>query len=540
MSAGNNVVNLNSGKEPKGGQKHVLILGSGFGGIEVLKRLQKEFGNGKNNNNADITLVSRDNFLLFTPMLPEVSTGRIDTRHIVTPVRSFINYRNKSKNVSFHEADIESIDLGRKRVIISHNIGGPKVLVIGNIKTDIEQGQQVVQRQQQQEHEQQQHQQHQPRLASQAQLQEQHQPYRHKHVLNYDYLVIALGSDTNFFGIDSIKQYAFTMEEIDDAIAIRNHVLEMLEQADLEKANTELRKGLLTFVIVGGGFNGIETVGELNDFVRETVKEYYKNIYMTEIRVVLVNSSDKILEQVDNDLGQWALQKLKTKGVEFILNRQVESATASSVKLDDGQTIDTYTIIWSTGVTPSKLIAELDCEHDKHHRIIANNHLELEGYEGTVYAVGDCASVMDPNTGKPYPPTAQHALREAKVAASNLIDSIKGNKAKKSFDYKTKGMMAEIGKRTGVATLFRGRIKLHGFVAWWVWRIFYLSNLPTRKKKLKVMTDWSMDLFFKPDVAKIKRKKFKIEYKREESADRNSEKNMKKAEAQGLGNSKDE
>jgi NADH:ubiquinone reductase (H+-translocating) len=524
-----NDINLNSEspREQKG--EHVLILGSGFGGIEVLKRLQKEFCNGK--NNVDITLVSRDNFLLFTPMLPEVSTGRIETRHIVTPVRSFINDRSKSKNVRFHEAEIESIDLGRKRVIISHNIGGPMASVRGNISSDIEQGKQLEQqhRQQQQQQEQLQEQ----RLVSQVRHQEQ--PYRHKHTLNYDYLVIALGSDTNFFGIDSIKKHAFTMEEIDDAIAIRNHVLEMLEQADLEKANTELRKNLLTFVVVGGGFNGIETVGELNDFVRETVREYYKNIYMTEIRVILVSASDKILEQVDDDLGKWALQKLITKGVEFILNTQVGSATASSVKLDNDQTIDTYTIIWSTGVTPSKLIAELDCEHDKHHRIIANSHLELKGYEGTVYAVGDCASVIDLNTGKPYPPTAQHALREAKVAADNLINNIKGNKAKKNFDYKTKGMMAEIGKRTGVATLLRGRIKLHGFVAWWLWRIFYLSNLPTTKKKLKVMSDWTMDLFFKPDVAKIKRRKLYIEYAREEDMDKSSGKSMRKTEVQELG-----
>lgn len=522
-------INLNTEKSREQEREHALILGSGFGGIEVLKKLQKEFCNGK--NNVDITLVSRDNFLLFTPMLPEVSTGRIDTRHIVTPVRSFINDSSKGKNVSFHEADIESIDLGKKRVIISHIIGTPAAPVRGNINSDIEQRQQLEQRKQERiQQRQEQEEEGQPqRIVSQVQHQEH--LYRHKHTLDYDYLVIALGSDTNFFGIDSIKKHAFTMEEIDDAIAIRNHILEMLEQADLEKANTELRKSLLTFVVVGGGFNGIETVGELNDFVRETVREYYRNIYMTEIRVILVNASNKILEQVDDDLGKWALQKLKTKGVEFILNRQVNSATASSVKLDNGQSIDTYTIIWSTGVTPSKLIAELDCEHDKHHRIIANNHLELKGYEGTVYAVGDCASVIDLNTGKPYPPTAQHALREAKVAAQNLINNIKGNKAKKNFDYKTKGMMAEIGKGSGVATLFRGRIKLHGFVAWWLWRTFYLSNLPTTKKKLKVMSDWTMDLFFKPDVAKIKRRKLYIEYTNEESKDNSLKKSMRKAES---------
>ena len=151
----------------------------------------------------------------------------------------------------------------------------------------------------------------------------------------------------------------------------------------------------------------------------------------------------------------------------------------------------------------------MPCEHDKGHRIISNSYLEVAGYPG-VYALGDCASITDPNTGKPYPPTAQHAIRQGKVAAKNIISAIKGkevggesDRKKKKFVYKTKGMMAEIGKRTGVATLFG--FKIHGFAAWWLWRTFYLANLPTNQKKLKVMTDWTMDLLFKPDVAMIKR-----------------------------------
>ena len=487
--------NINSklnGKQLR--RQHILILGSGFGGIEVLRRLQMGFRNNK--NNVDVSLVSRDNFLLFTPMLPEVSTGRIETRHIVTPVRAFINDNKSSKYFRFHEADIESIDLGKKRAIISHHIGRQTTGSRDNNDSDLEHNQRITQQES-------------------LELHHLHQPeYKHRHLLYYDYLVISLGSDTNFFGIDDIRKNALTMKDIDDAITIRNHVLDMLKQADLERSDVELRKKLLTFVVVGGGFNGIETVGELNDFVRETVREYYKNIYMTEIRVIMINASDRILEQVDEDLSMWALQKLESRGVEFIMNSQVKGATLNSVKLDSGKIIDTNTIIWSAGVTPSKLIADLDCQHDKHHRIICNDHLELKGYEGSVYAVGDCASILDHNTGRPYPPTAQHALRQAMIAAYNLANEIKGKKnTKKSFNYKTRGMMAEIGNRTGVATMFGGRIKLHGFIAWWLWRTFYLSNLPTTKKKLRVMTDWTMDLFFKPDVAKIKRTKLEFEYK---------------------------
>jgi NADH dehydrogenase len=425
----------------------ILILGSGFAGIEVLKRLQRKF---RKKSNIDITLVSRDNFLLFTPMLHEVSSGMIEIRHIVTPIRTFC------KKANFYEANVQSIDLQNKKVVITHEIG------------------------------------------------KQSEPTSYdQHALEYDYLVIALGSETNFFGMEDIERHSFTMKTIDDAIVLRNHIINILEQASLEQENRDLRKSLLTFVVVGGGFGGIETVGELNDFVKETVRQFYKNIFMTDIKIILVNSHDKILPEVGEELGEFALQKLKENGVQFIMNTHVKGATTSTAKLDNGTVIATYTLVWTAGVGPSEVIANLPCDHDKHHRIVCNNYLELSRYEGEVYALGDCASITDPHTGKPYPPTAQHAIRQGKVAAKNLISSIEGKRKKQKFDYKTKGMMAEIGKRTGVAIILG--MKIHGFIAWWLWRTFYLANLPTVKKKLKVMGDWTTDLLFKPDVSMIKR-----------------------------------
>lgn len=438
--------------------KRVVILGSGFAGVEVLKRLQNKF---KNNDNIDITIISRDNFLLFTPMLPEVASGMIETRHIITPIRSFCN------KAIFYEANVESIDLNKKEVITKHSIG------------------------------------------------RQSEPNGwNQHNFGYDYLVIALGSQTKFFGMKEVERYSFTMKSIEDAISIRNHILSLLEQANLEKENRQLTRELLTFVVVGGGFNGIETVGELNDFVRNTVKGFYKNIYMSDVRIILVNSSDKILEQVDEELGKYALKRLKQKAVEFIMNTDVVGATPSRVKLRDGTTIPCYTIIWAAGVTPTKLITDLPCEHDKRHRLIANSYLEVPGYDG-VYALGDCASIFDPHTKKPYPPTAQHAIKQGDVAAKNIISAIDGKEENKiKFDYETKGMMAEIGKRTGVATIFG--IKVHGFLAWWLWRTYYLASLPTMKKKLKVLSDWTMDLIYKPDVAMIKKFKDEEQGKKEE------------------------
>ena len=209
---------------------------------------------------------------------------------------------------------------------------------------------------------------------------------------------------------------------------------------------------------------------------------------------------------MDEELGEFALEKLKVSGVEFMMKCPVTGATPNTIMLYNGTIIPCYTLIWSAGVTPSKLVADLPCEHDRGHRIVANNYLEVPGYNG-VYVLGDCASITDPHTGKPYPPTAQHAIRQGKVAAKNIISALKGEKGDKNkikFDYKTKGMMAEIGKRDGVAILFN-KFKLHGFLAWWLWRTYYLANLPTARKKLKVLGDWSSDLIFKPDVSMITR-----------------------------------
>jgi len=375
-------------------------------------------------------MISRDNFLLFTPMLPEVATGTVDTRHIVTPIRSFC------KKATFYEATVQSIDLKNKKIVATHEIGK------SNLPSDTRQ-----------------------------------------HILSYDYLVIAVGSENNFFGVEGIEQNALKMKSIADASILRNHLIEILEQAHVEQDDNDLKRSLLTFVVVGGGFNGIETVGELADFIKDTVKIYYKNISMSEVRILLVNSSDKILKQVDEELGQFALNKLKEMGVEFVMNTHVVGATPNSVRLDNGITIPCYTLVWSAGVTTSDLIKNLECIRDAEQRIITNDYLEVPEFPG-VYALGDCASITDHRTGRPYPQTAQHAIREGKVLAHNIISTIDKKESKKmKFNYKTKGMMADIGKRSGVAIIYG--IKLHGIIAWWIWRSYYLVNMPTVSKKLE-------------------------------------------------------
>jgi NADH dehydrogenase len=323
--------------------------------------------------------------------------------------------------------------------------------------------------------------------------------------LKYDYLVLALGGETNFFGMTQVAKYAFTMKSIDDAMVLRNHVINMLEQADVESENKELKKSLITFVVVGGGFSGVETVGELNDFVRESIRHYYHNLDDKDAKIILVNSGRRILPEVTEDLAEFALQKLRKDGVEVILNTRLVGAERDKVNLSDGVTISCNTLIWTGGISPNIIIKNLPCDHDKSGRIKANNHLEIEGHKDA-YVIGDCASIEDPKTGNPYPPTAQHALRQARVAANNIISLINSRDAAETkkvvFDYKTKGIMALIGQRNGVGILFGHRV--HGFTAWWLWRSYYLGNLPTLEKKLRVAVDWFIDLFFKRDVTRLR------------------------------------
>lgn len=426
---------------------HILILGGGFAGIEVLRQLQSAF---QNDIRIDITLVSRDNFFLFTPMLPEISSGMIETRHIVTPLRAFCN------RAKFYETQIESIDLENKKVVITHRIG---------------------------------------KLTNPLEWR--------NHILKYDHLVIALGSETNFYGISGASKQAFTLKSLGDAIILRNHVINMLEQADIEHEDLHLRNKLLTFVVVGGGFSGVEIVGELNDFIVDSIKYFYHNLQKSFVRVILVNAGGRILPEVTEDLADFALKIIRKNGVEVILNARVIEVNSETVKLNEGTTITTQTVVWAGGGKPHNLLSTLSCEHDKSDRIMTNNYLEVSGHVDSAMAVGDCACITDPRTGKPYPPTAQHALRQGKIAAKNLIAKINGQESNKEpFNYKTKGVMTLIGKRNGVGIILGH--KVHGFVAWWFWRSYYLANLPTVEKKLRVSVDWMIDLFFKRDVTRLK------------------------------------
>jgi NADH dehydrogenase len=417
--------------------KRILILGGGFAGTGVLRRVQSIF---EDEVNVDIRLVAEDNFLLFTPMLPEIASGTIDPRHITTPVRTFC------KRANFYEASVDSIDLEQRRVAIVRSLDNKKT------------------------------------------------------TLQYDYLVLALGSRTNFFGNKNLQNYSMTIKTIGDAMKIRNHIITMLESADQED-DPAVRSKLLTFVVAGGGFSGVEIVSEINDFVRESVENFYRNIDEGEVQVILINAGQKILPEVGEELGDFGAEAIKKAGVKILSNTKVADAGNGFVVLDNNTTIYCNTFVWAGGVAIDPVISTLECEHDKIGRVVVDQYLRVLG-NPNVFALGDCASITDIHSKKPYPPTAQHAIREAKTVSENLAASIKGEQVKSTFTYKTKGTMAKIGKRTGVALLMGMRVS--GFLAWLVWRSYYLTNLPTKEKMARVALDWFVDSFAKRDITRLR------------------------------------
>ena len=408
----------------------VLILGGGFGGMYAALEFEEALALG---DDLDVTLVNQDNYFLFTPMLHEVAASDLDITNIVSPIRKLL------RHVTFFHGDVESIDLVHKRVGLSHG------------------------------HE------------------------EHCHSLAYDYLVLALGSTTNFFNVPGLAERALTMKSLDDAIFLRNRLVANLEEADFECA-APLRAPLLNFVVAGGGFAGVETIAAMNDFLREAVR-FFPHLREEMLRIILVNAGKIILPELGEKLGTYAQQKLIEHKVEIHSSCKVTAVTDRDVTLSDGTTVTTNTLVWTAGICPNALLETLPCTKLQG-RLLVNEYLEVPEWAG-VWALGDCAHVPDRRTGKSHPQTAQHALREGKVAAQNILASIFGYR-KKPFLYTTLGRLAPIGRRTGVANILG--VNFSGFVAWWLWRTIYLLKLPRFEKKVLVALDWTLDVLFSKDL----------------------------------------
>jgi NADH dehydrogenase len=414
-------------------RKRVLIIGGGFGGIYAAVELDRLL---KRDPTVEVTVVNRDNFFLFTPMLHEVAASDLDITHIVNPVRKLV------RKVRFFDGDVVGVDMQAREVVVAHGADG------------------------------------------------------HTHRLGYDHLVVALGSITNFFGLPGLEERALTMKSLGDAIALRNRLIALLEEADTECC-ADIRERLLTFVVAGGGFAGVETIAGINDFVRDALA-YYPNLREDMIRMVLVHPGRVILPELSDSLGRYAERKLAERGVEIRAATKVAAVTDDTVTLTDGTVLDASTLIWTAGTTPNPLLGTLPCGKERG-RICVDANLAVPGWPG-VWALGDCALVPDGTSGAFHPPTAQHAIRQGKCLARNVVAEIRGRK-QRPFAFRTIGQLASLGRRTGVAQIFG--VNFSGFLAWWLWRTVYLAKLPRFEKKVRVALDWTLDVLFSKDLVKL-------------------------------------
>jgi NADH dehydrogenase len=420
------------------GYPRIVILGAGFAGVQCARELARRL---PADQDGRITLVDRHNYLLFTPMLTEVAGGQVDTRHIVAAIRRL------SSRITFVEGRVDEVDLRRRRI----------TLIVGQ---------------------------------SEAGIPEE------RRTLEAEQLVIALGSVTNFHDIDGLQAHALTVKSLGDAAMIRNRALALLERAGAEP-DRERRRALLTFVVGGGGFSGVETMAALNDLVRDSVK-YYPQIQAGDIRTILAHGQERLLPELSGPLAEYARQKLQRRGVEVLLNTRITGAGADYVELHSGRRIATHMLIWTAGVAPNPLVERLDCRRGKHGGIIVDACCAVPGYPG-VWALGDCAEIPQ-RGGATYAPTAQNATREGRRVARNILAAWRGQPPR-PFSYRPIGELAIVGKRTGVARLFG--LRFSGFVAWWMWRTVYLLKLPTLGKRIRVAADWTLDLLFGREIEEL-------------------------------------
>lgn len=411
----------------------IVIAGGGFAGLYAAKYFDRHLARRAD---VEVTLVARENFILFTPMLHEVAAGDLAPSDIVNPLRRIL------RHVNVIEADVQDVDLIARRVRCAHGLDT-------------------------------------------AELE-----------FEFDHLLLALGSETNYFDNAGIRDWAVTMKNLSDAALLRNRIIAFLEEATLER-DAAARRQWLTFVVAGGGFAGAETTGAVNDFVHETAKAYPR-LGDEEIRVVVIHPGDYLLPELGEELGRYAERKMRDRKVEVIKGARVANYDGWTVTLNNGISIPAATLIWTAGVKPSPVVAALPCTKEKG-RIVVDEFLQVPGFTG-IWTAGDCAAVPDLTSGAYYPPTAQHGMREAVAAASNIERTILGRELK-PFRYRTMGMLASIGHHTGVASMFG--FKFSGFIAWWMWRSVYLMKLPRLVKKLRVMIAWTLDLLFGRDIEQM-------------------------------------
>jgi NADH dehydrogenase len=406
-------------REARGG---VLVVGGGFAGAYVAR----ELGDG------GATIVSKDNFMLYTPLLPEAASGTLEPRHAVVPLREMCPHAE---------------------------------LVLGAVTAlDLE--------------------------AHTAAVETDEGPQ----TVSWRELVLALGAVPRTLPVPGLSEHALSFKTLADAINLRNHVLHQLEAADAA-LDEEERSRRLTFVFVGAGYAGVEALAELSDLAEDALR-YYPRLRSSPRRWVLVDAAPRILPDIPPPLGDYAASELRKRGMEIHVDTTLESVSADEAVLGNGTRIPTNTLVWTAGVAPNPALREWSLPLDEKGRVEVDEFLRVRGHEH-VWALGDCALVPNTRSDRPDPPTCQHALRQARRLARNLSGP------PEPYGYRMLGQVATLGRHKGIAEVLG--LNLHGFLGWWVTRSYHLYQLPLAQRKLRVVVDWTVALFFRRDIAELGR-----------------------------------
>ncbi|WP_184611868.1 NAD(P)/FAD-dependent oxidoreductase [Sphaerisporangium krabiense] len=417
--------------------KHILIVGGGYVGLYTGLRLQRALRRELASGKVRITIVDPQSYMTYQPFLPEAAAGNLSPRHVVTPLRRVL------PKVRILNGKVTKVHHDSKTVTFVPNAGPSEEL-------------------------------------------------------GYDVIVMAAGSISRTLPIPGLADAAIGFKTVGEAIALRNRVLALFDRADSTE-DEQVRRRALTFVVVGAGFAGVEALAELEDMGRDAVK-YYDSLREEDLRWVLVEASDRILPEVGPEMGRWTLEELRERGIEVKMKTLLKSCEGGHVVLSDGEAFESATIVWTAGVKASPVVNSGDLPLDERGRVKTTTRLTVAGVKDA-FAAGDVAGVPDvTNPGQYCAPNAQHAVRQARVLADNIVRHLRGLPLKE-YRHKYAGSVAGLGLHKGVANVYG--VKLHGLPAWFMHRTYHLSRVPTLNRKVRVVADWTLALFFKRETVSL-------------------------------------
>ncbi|MCZ4103295.1 NAD(P)/FAD-dependent oxidoreductase [Streptomyces sp. So13.3] len=418
----------------------ILVIGGGYVGMYTALRLQRKLKRGE----AEVIVVDPQPYMTYQPFLPEAAAGSISPRHVVVPLRRVLSKCQLVVGEATH---------------IDH---AKRVATVATLATE-EEGTSGIE-------------------------------------IPYDHLVLAPGSVSRTLPIPGLAEFAIGFKTVEEAIGLRNHVLEQLDIASSTR-DVDVRDAALTFVFVGGGYAGVEALAELEDMARYATR-YYHNLRPEDMKWVLVEATEKILPEVGEEMGKYAIRELRARNIDLRLGTRLDSCENRVAVLSDGTRLPTRTVVWTAGVKPHPILAATDLPLNERGRLKGTATLMIDGVEGA-WAAGDAAAIPDltaEEPGKECAPNAQHAVRQTKVLAENILASLRGQPMKE-YRHKYVGSVASLGLHKGVAHVY-GR-KLKGYPAWFMHRTYHLSRVPTFNRKAWVLAEWTLSGLFKREIVSL-------------------------------------